>query len=590
MINQRVAAVRDQLKRRSLDACVIFGTDPHQSEYVPPRWETRKWVSGFTGSAGTVVITQDHACLWSDFRYYIQAEEQLKGSDFIFFKSGEADTLKPEAWLAANLKQGERVGVNADTISQRGFEDLDVALHAHAIELAGVDDYFDGIWDDRPSIPDTQVSDFSVTYAGKSREDKLTAVRKKMNELGASCHFVSALDEIAWILNIRGRDVKHTPVCLSFLLITGEACKWYVGRHKVPDALAEDLSVAGIEIHEYSGAAADLAALPGDAAVLLDAAKTCHRLDSVIPASCRKVYDTSPIAMMKCLKNDVELRGMASSSLRDCAALVRFLSRLESDVAKGGVTELTVAERLIELRSEDDFFIEPSFPSIAGYNDHGALCHYCADEASSYQLKPEGLFLIDSGGQYKDGTTDITRTVALGPLTAQQKTDFTLVLKSHIQLAMTRFPAGTTGGQLEVLGKHALWTTGRHYNHGPGHGLGVCLGVHEGPAGFGKGNPISLRPGMVLTNEPGLYREGEYGIRIENTVKVVEDCQNEFGTFYAFETISFCPIDTRAIDPSLLTETEVDWLNNYHQTTFEVLSPLVEPSIEPWLNERCRPL
>lgn len=574
------------MSNNDIAAYIIPGTDPHASEYYAEYWKERDWISGFDGSAGTAAITATKAGMWVDSRYFIHADIQLKDTGFESMKMGLPETLDIVPWLITELKAGDRVGVNPLLFSVNAFMTMQQQFKMHGIDLVTIDLIKD-IWMDRPAMPTDPLFVYDATMAGVESRDKIHAVRKKMKEALANVFIISTLDEIAWLFNIRGTDVDYNPVVTSYALITDTEAILYISSDKLDEEAIEYLDSQGITYKDYDALTADLTALSTDTKVMFDANKLNQALFEALPKDVSFVMQNSPIALMKSIKNETELKGIRNALLKDGVALTRFFIWLEDNVASGRLTEISVAKKLYDFRAEQALFFGESFSTIAGYGPHGAIVHYSADENSNATILPEGILLLDSGGQYRDGTTDITRTISLGKSTAQQKTDFTLVLKGHIAIATTKFPAGTRGSQLDILARKAMWDRAINYGHGTGHGVGHFLNVHEGPQNIRMDeNPTILQPGMFTSNEPGLYRTDEYGIRTENLILVVEAETTEFGLFYQFETLTLFPIDTNLIDMNLMTEEEINWLNNYHQEVYDKLSPLLSSEEREWLKEK----
>ena len=588
-VNERVDALRVEMKQEGIDAYIISSNDPHQTETPAERYQSRRWISGFTGTAGTVVVTNTTACIWVDYRYYIQAEEESEGTYFKVFRMGLPDVIDMDEWIIQQFDDGGVVGLDGMVFSLSRCRNLINKFTPKGISLRSDIDLIDRLWLDRPDLPDAEVRDHDVKYAGYSREVKLEEIRAVLAELNCDSHLLCKLDDIAWTLNIRGNDMEHQPLATSFLLISQSECVWFINPGKVSATIADKMKSAGVRIEDYGTTSSFLSKLEEGHRILINPSELSYSLFHSIPERCNIIEGKSPVPLMKSCKNDIEVDGAFSACAKDGAAMVRFLIWLEESVGKGGVTELLCADKVAELRSEMDLFQDISFKSIVGYQEHGALCHYSVTEESNVAIKPEGFLLIDSGGHYLDGTTDMTRTIAVGPLTEQQKLDYTLVLKAHINLALTIFPEGTRGGDLEVIGKMALWQAGRDYGHSAGHGIGSYLMVHEGPAGFGR-SKATLQEGMILTNEPGLYREGEYGIRIENMLVVSHCDDTDFGTFFEFETIGMCPIDLTPLLPEMLTDEEAEWLNFYHADVRAVLKPLLSDEEFKWLEAVTEPV
>ena len=553
-INQRIDALRALLKREGIDAFIIPSTDPHLSEYVAPYWKSREWISGFTGSAGTAVITTDKAGLWTDSRYFLQAEQQLEGSGIDLYKEMLPETPSILDFLRENLTANSVVGIDGKVFSTTQAIALQEDLAKNGITVKSIADPMNEIWTDRPPMPEAPAFIHEMKYAGKSCPDKLAAIRREMKKSEADVLLVSALDEIAWTLNIRGNDVHCNPVVVSYLIINEQETHFFIQPEKVT----------------------------------LDMGKTNYAVYSALPPSCRVLDERSPIALLKAVRNDREIAGIHAAMQRDGVALVKFLKWLEEAVSAGNETEISVDKKLHEFRAAQPLYMGESFDTIAGYKEHGAIVHYEATPATDVPLKPEGFLLLDSGAQYLDGTTDITRTIALGKLTEEEKTDYTLILKGHIDLAMAVFPEGTRGAQLDVLARMPIWQHHMNFLHGTGHGVGHFLNVHEGPQSIRMNeNPVTLRPGMVTSNEPGVYKAGSHGIRTENLVLTVKDGEGMFGNYLKFETITLCPICKKGIIKEMLTAEETAWLDNYHQHVYETLSPSLNEGEREWLKEAC---
>ncbi|MTK52886.1 aminopeptidase P family protein [Paludibacter sp.] len=587
-IPSRLAALRQKMATRGVAATIIPSTDPHASEYVADYWKERQWISGFTGSAGTVVVTEKEAGLWTDSRYFLQADLQLQGTGIALFKDGLPETPSITAWLGQVLPAGSKVGINPLLFSVSAVENLQNELTAVGLMLVTDVDFIKSLWRDRPALPDAPVMIFSVEYSGKSAKDKIAGIREIMTKKGVDTYLFTALDEIAWIFNIRCSDVDYNPVAIAFGAIDRQKATLFVNPSKISHNVAAMLADEGVDIAPYNAVFEYVATLHVHSKVMIDKSKTNFALYQDIPSHSTVISVPSPIFYTKAIKNSIELAGTRNAMIKDGAALTRFFMWLEANITSGKLTELSIAEQLCKFRAEQPLFKGESFGTIAGYKDHGAIVHYSATEESNATLQPEGFLLLDSGGQYLDGTTDITRTVSLGALTEEERLDFTLVLKGHIALGMARFPQGTRGSQLDILARKALWDRGWNYGHGTGHGVGHFLCVHEGPQSIRMDeNPTQLVPGMVISNEPGLYRSGKHGIRSENLVTVVEGEKTEFGQFYQFETLTLFPFDTKALDTSLLSGEEKVWLNEYHQMVYERVSPLLSEDEKAWLKQKC---
>lgn len=588
-ITNRIESLRAAMKNQGVAACIIPGTDPHASEYIADYWKERVWISGFDGSAGTAVVTLTSAGLWTDSRYFLQGAEQLEGTGIELMKQGLPETLSITAWLGTQLQQGEKVAVNAQMFSLNAFAVMKSELKMSELALVSVDLPMQ-VWTDRPELPLQPFFVFDTKYAGKSTADKLTSVRAEMKKTHADVFVVSALDDIAWLLNIRGNDVNYNPVVIAYALIESNTATLFIAPEKLTPETILYLKNEGVSVAGYNAIYDALKGIPTSKAVLVDGAKLNQSLCEAIPTACVQRNTMSPVFKLKSIKNPIEIAGYRRAMAKDAVALTRFFMWLEANVATEKLTEFSIDKKLYEFRSQQEGFKGESFGTIAGYGPHGAIVHYSATEASASTLKPDGIFLLDSGGQYLDGTTDITRTVSLGNPTAKQKTDFTLVLKGHISLGMATFPVGTRGTQLDILARKAMWDLGLNYGHGTGHGVGHFLNVHEGPQSIRMDeNPVVLEVGMFNSNEPGLYRANEYGIRIENLVLTVQGQKTEFGQFLKFETLTIFPIDQTLINWEIMTSTEIDWLNNYHQRVFDSVSGQLSDDEKSWLKAKCAP-
>ena len=592
-IKNRLAELRQEMAARQLSAFIIPSTDPHSGEYVPEHWETRKWISGFTGSAGTAVITLDDADLWTDSRYFIQAEEQLEGTGIRLFKDRLPETPSIDQWLGSVLKKGDKVGIDGWVNSHQEAQSLRNGLAENGLELVTLtEDIFDTLWKDRPSLPKTPVFILDETRTGASCTEKIDRIQEAIAKNGASAIILSALDEIAWTLNLRGSDVHCNPVFISYLLISKEGYTLYILEEKITDEVRAYLESHQVGIKTYSRLAEDLFTFKSNREGVLQISPLANEaLYDLSSKYADIIIAPSPVALMKAVKNETEQAGFRKAMERDGVALVKFLRWLEEAVPAGGESEVSIDKKLYELRAEQADFKGISFDTIAGYKEHAAIVHYEATPETDIPLKPEGLLLLDSGAQYLDGTTDITRTLALGPLTDEEKTDYTLVLKGHLQLQNAHFPAGTCGTQLDVLARSAMWKCGINYMHGTGHGIGHFLCVHEGPHQIRMNHmPTLLEPGMIVTDEPGIYKAGRHGIRIENTLLIVPAQETEFGKFYKFEPLTLCPIDKKAIAVEIMTDEELAWLNEYHQMVYDRLCPYLNEEENTWLKEATSPL
>lgn len=588
-ISNRLSALRDAMKSTGISAVIIPQTDPHQSEYIAAHWQVRRYLSGFTGSAGTLVVTLREALLWTDSRYFIQAAQQLEDTDIILMKDGLQDTPSISAYLSATLPSGAVVGVDGMLFTKAETDSLRSGFARHGITLATDFDPIDKIWPDRPTLPKDRIFVHDIRYAGKKASEKIAEVLKKAADQGADSTLISALDEIAWILNIRSTDVNCNPVATAFLFLSESKSILFVDPDKLDDATIAHLSEAGVDTDRYDAIIPFLEAL-SDQRVLVEENRVATRLWSALRTNV--LAGTSTVAMLKGCKNETQIAGTRNAMERDGVALVRSFMEIERRLRNGEpTTEIDVDTILKNFRSKQALFFDLSFETIAGYGEHGAIVHYSATEETNATLRPEGLLLVDSGAQYLDGTTDITRTIALGTPTAQEKRDFTLVMKGHIALGTAIFPEGTRGGQLDVLARQFLWKNGLSYLHGTGHGVGHFLNVHEGPQSIRLNDvPAPLTPGMITSNEPGLYREEIHGIRCENLVLTVPAFTTEFGNFYKFETLTLFPFDRNLFDTSIMTVEEIDWVNNYHATVYNRLSPDLLPDEQQWLREKTLPL
>ncbi len=587
-INNRIAALRAHIAQEQIQAFIIPSTDPHLSEYVAPHWQSREWISGFTGSAGTVVVTAKDAGLWTDSRYFLQAARQLEGTCITLYKEMLPETPNIPEFLSAHLQEGDCVGIDGKMFSAEEVEHLQKELKKSGIRIKSIADPIQLLWTDRPAMPLAPAFVYDTKYAGMSFTEKLPAVRQAMEAAGADSLLLSALDEIAWLLNIRGNDVHCNPVVVSYLLIEKDKVNYFVQPQKVTPELAEYFSANGISVHPYEEIGDYLNSFNAHS-ILMNPAKTNYAIYSAIRPGCLIINGASPVALLKAIRNKQEIAGIHAAMQRDGVALVKFLKWLDEAVPAGKETEISVDKKLHTFRAAQPLYMGESFDTIAGYKEHGAIVHYEATPETDVTLKPEGFLLLDSGAQYLDGTTDITRTIALGPLTEEEKTDYTLILKGHIALAMAVFPEGTRGAQLDVLARMPIWKERMNYLHGTGHGVGHFLNVHEGPQSIRMNeNPVALQPGMVTSNEPGVYKAGSHGIRTENLVLTVPAGEGMFGKYLKFETLTLCPICRKGIIKELLTAEEIGWLNDYHRTVYEKLSPDLNNDEREWLKEACK--
>ena len=587
-IKERIHALRMAFRPNNIKAFIIPSTDPHLSEYVAPYWMSREWISGFTGSTGTVVILMDKAGLWTDSRYFLQAEKELEGSGITLYKEMLPETPSITEFLCQNLKPGESVSIDGKMFSVQQVEQMKENLAPYQLQVNLFGDPLKSIWKDRPSMPDAPAFIYDVKYAGKSCGEKVAAIRTELKKKGIYALFLSSLDEIAWTLNLRGSDVHCNPVIVSYLLVTQDEVVYFILPEKITQEVNEYLQEQQVSLRKYDETESFLNSFAGEN-ILIDPKKTNYAIYSAINPVCKIVRGESPVTLLKAIRNEQEIAGIHHAMQRDGVALVRFLKWLEQSVPSGKETELSVDRKLHEFRAAQPLYMGESFDTIAGYKEHGAIVHYSATEESDVTLQPKGFLLLDSGAQYLDGTTDITRTIALGELTEEEKTDYTLILKGHIALAMAKFPAGTRGAQLDVLARMPIWSHGMNFLHGTGHGVGHFLSVHEGPQSIRMNeNPIVLQPGMVTSNEPGVYKAGSHGIRTENLTLVCKDKEGMFGEYFKFETITLCPICKKGIIKEMLTAEEVKWFNDYHRTVYEKLSPSLNEEEKKWLLEATK--
>lgn len=593
-INQRLEKLREVMRREHLSAFIFPSTDAHQSEYVADHWQGRAWISGFNGSAGTAVVTMRSAALWTDSRYFIAAEEQLRDTEFQLMKLKVEGTPTISDWIASELSQNEdecrEVGLDGMVNSYNDTMALISDLRkAGGITVRTNFDPLEQIWMNRPAIPENPVEIQSLNFAGETVDDKIQRIRKALREHHADGILVSALDDIAWTLNLRGTDVHCNPVFVSYLLISSDQVSLFVNPKKISSEVKAYLDEHGISLFDYNQVEEGLESY-ADYNILLDGDETSFCLWKSV--KCQEIIAAkSPIPVMKAVKNATEIEGYHRAMLRDGVAMVKFLKWLKPAVEAGGQTEMSIDKKLTSLRAEQNLFRDISFDTIAGYQAHGAIVHYEATPETDAPLLPEGLILIDSGAQYQDGTTDVTRTIALGPVTEEMKHVYTLVLKGHIQLELAKFPDGASGTQIDALSRECMWREGYNFLHGTGHGVGSYLNVHEGPHQIRmEWKPTPLRAGMTVTDEPGLYLKGKFGVRIENTLLIKDFVETTFGKFLQMESLTLCPIDTAPIDVDMLLLEEVEWLNAYHREVFEKLSPYLEDEEVGWLAEATKPL
>ena len=591
MINQHLAALRAEMKRNHIAAFITTGSDPHGSEYFADHWKEMEWVSGFTGEAGTALVLHDEAFIWTDSRYYLQAGKELADTGFSLMRDGEMATPSIPQYLVAHLHKGDVVGINPELFSNNAFLKIQSELAEAGLTLQGTD-LIGRLWTDgRPQMPIGALYAYDVKYAGQSVAEKLEIVRAKLAQRHANVFVTSALDEIAWLLNIRGTDVEFNPVVLSYLVLDNKSCTLFVAPEKLTSEAIQYLVSNKIAVSDYANIYAALRLIEPDSTVLYDGAKLNRALFEAIPQGCRKIDGQSPVLLPKAMKNAVELEGERVAMKKDAVALTRFFMWVEQAAKQSNLTEYDFGLKLKAFRAEQENFVEESFGSIVGYEGNGAIVHYSAPAEGSSVIKPEGMLLVDSGGQYLDGTTDITRTTCLGEPSAQMIHDYTLVLKGHLALARARFPYGTRGSQLDALAHQFLWQEGLSYGHGTGHGVGHFLCCHEGPQNIRMNeNPAILEVGMIVSDEPGLYRTDKWGIRIENLITVVEAEKTEFGDFLKFETLTLFPYERRLIDTSMLDNGEIEWINNYQQRVYDTIAPLLNDDERMWLKDKCEKL
>lgn len=588
-IPERIAALREAMKQHKIDAYIIPTSDPHMSEYPADCWKYREWISGFTGSAGTVIITADKAGLWTDSRYFLQASTQLEGTGIELFKMMLPETPTIPAFLTHELKEGQTVGLNGEAYSLADARSLEKALAEKEIKLNTNASLIDPIWKERPAIPEAPMFEMPVELSGKSTEDKLIDINKMLHKAGADCTILSALDEVAWTFNIRGTDVAYNPVVISYAFVSEKESVLFVNPKKIPAEIAEHLKKEGVTLADYGMLATFLSRLPERTRVFIDSKRTNVAIYNALPKSSILIEGISPANHLKSIKNEAEIKGFRNAVLKDGIAMTKFYFWLEKMLKAGEkVTELSAAAKLTALRSEQPQYVMDSFASISSYGPHGAVVHYSPTPETDTELKTDSLYLLDSGAQYLDGTTDITRTIALCDEPSEQmKKDFTRALKGTIGIAKCKFPAGIRGCLIDAFARKALWDAGINYLHGTCHGIGHCLNVHEGPQSIRmEENPVILEPGMVMSDEPAMYRPGEYGIRTENMILIREDSETEFGKFLGFETLTLCYIDTKLVIPSMLSVREHAWLNKYHQMVYDLVSPHLNEEEKAWLKEK----
>ena len=579
-ITQRVERLREWMQESGLEAFIFPSTDPHSGEYIPDHWKTREWISGFNGSAGTAVVTLTSAALWTDSRYFLAAAEQLEGTPFQLMKQGLPDTPTPTEWLIETLHEETHVGVDGWVNSAESVNAMTKELKGHRIYTHADRDPAEVLWENRPAIPNNPVEIQPLELTGMEAKDKIALVRRNMKENVCEALVISQLDEVAWLLNLRGTDVHCNPVFVSYVIVTEDECILFINPDKVSTEVKEYLCGQGVALEDYEAIKDFLADFEGT--LMMDMSRTNYMIHDLTKTT---LDAPSPVALLKAVKTEAEIRGYRNAMLKDGIALVKFLRWLKPAVEAGGQTEMSIDRKLTSLRAEQPLYRDISFDTIAGYGPHGAIVHYEATPETDATLEPHGLLLLDSGAQYQDGTTDITRTIALGPLTEEEKHDYTLVLRGHIRLAMVKFPAGTTGTQLDVCARYAMWQEGVNYLHGTGHGVGSYLNVHEGPHQIRMNYmKTPLQAHMTVTNEPGIYKAGKHGVRTENTMLITHYMDGEYGEFLQLEPLTLCPIDTTPILAEEMQRDEIDYLNNYHKMVRETLLPhLTDEADREWL-------
>lgn len=594
MIKSRLAKLREEMAKRGIEIYIVPTSDFHESEYVGEYFKARKYITGFTGSAGTAVITMKEAGLWTDGRYFVQAAKQLEGTSVKLYKMGQEGVPTVEEYIKDTMLQGQCLGFDGRVVNGSWGEALEKIVEDKKGFLRVDEDLIDIIWEDRPTMSKEPIMIFDEKYTGESAQNKLNKIRAVMTEKGANIHIISSLYDIAWILNVRGNDISYVPVVLSFLAIEEERCIWFLQEEVVTDEVSDYLKELNIITKPYEKFYEYLSEISETKVVLMDKSVANFRMCNSIPNKVSIIDEVDPSVLMKSIKNPIQLENIRQAHLKDAVAMCKFMYWLKSNVGKLKMTEISVSDHLEKFRREQDGFIELSFDTICGYADHGAIVHYAATPETDKELKPEGLLLVDSGAHYLEGTTDITRTFALGPVTDEMKADFTRVCRSHTNLANAKFMYGCSGMNLDVIARAPFWEVGMDYNHGTGHGVGFVLNVHEGPNGFrwkvspGRSEGSVLEEGMITTDEPGIYIEGKYGIRTENELVCCKGTKNEYGQFMYFENITYVPIDLDALDPNQMTAVEKANLNKYHQMVYEKISPFLNEEETVWLKEYTR--
>jgi Xaa-Pro aminopeptidase len=591
---EKLGRLRASMKEHSINAYIIPNTNPHLGEYSPDHWHIIAWLTGFTGSAATIVVTDSFAGLWTDSRYFVQAGIQLNGSGFVLMKPVLPGKKDYNEWIVENLKAGNKIGLDGRLYSIEQLRKIEKPLEGKDVSIDIECDLISDLWQDRPPVSSSPAFDHPVVFCGKERAVKIAEVRTEMTQMKVDYQLLTSIDDIMWLLNIRGNDVKYSPLLTSFAIVDNVQILFFADENKIPLKLAGEFDKLEIVMLPYEETAGMLSTLPADSSILITPGTTSAALYNSIPGGMKIVEEISIPSRLKVIKNRVEIENIGNVMVKDGVALTKFFYWMEQNLGSIPMTELSLGEKLNDLRSDQKDYLGPSFSAIVAFNEHGSLPHYSATSETDSVIGPDGILLIDSGGQYLDGTTDITRTIAIGKTTERQKRDFTLVLKGTINIAIAKFPAGTRGYQLDILARKALWSEGFNYGHGTGHGVGFCLNVHEGPLSIspvaGSGSKTPIAPGMLISDEPAIYREGEYGIRIENLILCYEYEETEFGQFLKFDTMSLSYIDKSLIDISLLDEKEIDWLNSYHLEVYEKISHFLTADERKWLKEKTNVL
>ncbi len=587
---EKLSALRGYMKKKNLAAYIVPTEDHHGSEYVGDHFKAREYMSGFTGSAGTLVVLGDRAALWTDGRYFLQADEQLKGSGITLMRAGQPGVPKIADYLRDNLGEESVIGFDGRTVTERFVRSIADKTDAKRITFDGSEDLVDLVWEDRPPVSTRPVWELEIRYAGRSREEKLADVRGKMREAGADVLVLTALDEIAWLMNLRGDDILYTPVFLAYMLIEENAARLFVHEKILPGEIRHRLEQAGITVAGYDTVQRQIRKIGPDKRVWIDSGQVSYTLMNSLPEGAEKIDAPSPVALMKAVKTPVETEHIRAAHVKDGVAVTRFMRWLKMHVGKERITELNAVKKLEAFRAQEEGYLGPSFAPIIAYGAHGAIVHYEPTEETDVEIKEGGFCLADTGGHYREGTTDVTRTFALGSVTAEEKRYYTLVLRGHLALGAARFPQGVCGQNLDVLAREPLWEAGLDYNHGTGHGVGFVMSVHEGPQRIQwriseQTRSVPLEEGMVVSNEPGIYLEGRFGIRHENLVLCRKGEKNEYGQFLHFEPLTMVPFDRDAILPALMTERELAWLNAYHRKVYETLAPYFSGEELTWLRE-----